>query len=112
MHRSASRYIRAIRTEAAKAKSKEPLADDGEHRKLGNRSLEAALCAFHSAESFREAVLHAVNIGDDADTTGAVCGQLAGACWGAEGIPKEWLDGLANAKSSKGRSGLRHASCR
>lgn len=43
------------------------------------KSLEAALWAFHAAESFEEAVLRAVNLGDDADTTGAVCGQLAGA---------------------------------
>jgi len=39
--------------------------------------------------------LKAVNLGDDADTTGAVCGQLAGACWGESGIPEEWLEGLA-----------------
>ena len=36
-----------------------------------------------------------MNLGDDADTTGAVCGQLAGACWGERGIPREWLGGLA-----------------
>ena len=36
-----------------------------------------------------------VNLGDDADTTGAVCGQLAGAYWGESGIPKEWREGLA-----------------
>lgn len=59
------------------------------------RSLEAALWAFHQAGSFEEAVLMAVNLGDDADTTGAVCGQLAGACWGESGIPREWRDGLA-----------------
>jgi ADP-ribosyl-[dinitrogen reductase] hydrolase len=59
------------------------------------RSLEAALWAFHNAADFREAVLKAVNLGDDADTTGAVCGQLAGAYWGFEGIPPEWIDGLA-----------------
>ena len=41
------------------------------------KSLEAALWAFHDAKHFREAVLRAVNLGDDADTTGAVCGQLA-----------------------------------
>ena len=58
-------------------------------------SLEAALWAFHDATDFREAVLRAVNLGDDADTTGAVCGQLAGACWGETGIPREWLQGLA-----------------
>ena len=58
-------------------------------------SLEAALWAFHDAADFREAVLRAVNLGDDADTTGAVCGQLAGAYWGQSGIPEEWRDGLA-----------------
>ncbi|WP_166819940.1 ADP-ribosylglycohydrolase family protein [Thalassoroseus pseudoceratinae] len=59
------------------------------------KSLEAALWAFHDAQDFREAVLKAVNLGDDADTTGAVCGQFAGAFWGEAGIPQEWLDGLA-----------------
>lgn len=59
------------------------------------QSLEAALWAFHRAGNFREAVLLAVNLGEDADTTGAVCGQLAGAYWGESGIPKEWREGLA-----------------
>jgi len=59
------------------------------------KSLEAALWAFHDAKDFREAVLRAVNLGDDADTTGAVCGQFAGAYWGETGIPAEWQDGLA-----------------
>jgi ADP-ribosyl-[dinitrogen reductase] hydrolase len=59
------------------------------------KTLEAALWAFHGASDFRQAVLRAVNLGDDADTTGAVCGQLAGACWGEEGIPSAWRDGLA-----------------
>jgi len=62
------------------------------------RSLEAALWALHRAESFRDAVLAAVNLGDDADTTGAVCGQLAGACWGRSAIPAEWLQGLARSE--------------
>jgi ADP-ribosylglycohydrolase len=61
------------------------------------RSLEAALWAFHNAEDFAEAVLKAVNLGDDADTTAAVCGQLAGACWGEAGIPVEWREGLARS---------------
>jgi len=59
------------------------------------QSLEAALWAFHDAKDFHEAVLRAVNLGDDADTTGAVCGQLAGAYWGESGIPQEWREGLA-----------------
>jgi len=53
--------------------------------------LEAAAWCFWKSESFREAVLLAVNLGDDADTTGAVCGQIAGAFYGEEGIPAEWL---------------------
>jgi ADP-ribosyl-[dinitrogen reductase] hydrolase len=59
------------------------------------KSLEAALWAFHGAADFRQAVLRAVNLGDDADTTGAVCGQLAGAFWGEAGIPAEWRARLA-----------------
>lgn len=58
-------------------------------------SLEAALWAFHSADSFEEAVLKGVNLGDDTDTTGALCGQLAGAYWGETGIPETLLSGLA-----------------
>ena len=61
----------------------------------GGEALEAARWAFHEAESFHDAVLAAVNLGNDADTTGAVCGQLAGAYWGLEGIPGAWIDGLA-----------------
>ena len=49
----------------------------------------------HDAEDFLQAALRAVNLGDDADTTGAVCGQLAGAYWGESGIPAEWREGLA-----------------
>jgi len=59
------------------------------------QSLEAALWAFWRAGSFAEAVLAAVNLGEDADTTGAVCGQIAGACWGERGIPGHLLEGLA-----------------
>ncbi|HET8985726.1 MAG TPA: ADP-ribosylglycohydrolase family protein [Trueperaceae bacterium] len=58
-------------------------------------SLEAALWAFHTTDSFEEGALAAVNLGDDADTTGAVYGQLAGAYYGVEGIPPKWLDIVA-----------------
>jgi len=63
------------------------------------KSLEASLWAFHNADNFREAVLRAVNLGRDADATGAVCGQVAGAYWGVAGIPPEWLDGLARRET-------------
>jgi ADP-ribosylglycohydrolase len=57
--------------------------------------LEAALWAFATTDDFESAVLAAVNLGDDADTTAAVCGQLAGACYGASGIPARWVEKLA-----------------
>lgn len=53
--------------------------------------LEAALWAFHTTDSFEHAVLRAANLGDDADTTAAVCGQIAGAFYGMTGIPQGWL---------------------
>jgi len=60
-------------------------------------SLEAALWAFHKAGDFREGALLAVNLGDDADTTGAVYGQIAGAVYGYDGIPKRWRSVVAQA---------------
>ena len=60
------------------------------------RSLEAALWAFFHSDSFREGCLLAVNLGDDADTTGAVYGQLAGAFYGEGAIPESWRSKLAH----------------
>jgi ADP-ribosylglycohydrolase len=60
------------------------------------RSLEAALWAFATTESFEEGALRAVNLGNDADTTGAVFGQIAGACYGAQQIPHRWRDKIAH----------------
>lgn len=57
-------------------------------------SLEAALWAFHHGKDFRECTLLAVNLGEDADTTAAICGQFAGAFHGRSGIPAEWLGKL------------------
>jgi ADP-ribosyl-[dinitrogen reductase] hydrolase len=57
--------------------------------------LEAALWAFHRSDSFEGGALLAVNLGDDADTTGAVYGQIAGACHGERGIPEAWRSRLA-----------------
>lgn len=58
-------------------------------------SLEAAIWCFIRSESFAEAILAAANLGDDADTTAAVCGQVAGAYYGVSGIPARWLERLA-----------------
>ena len=57
--------------------------------------LEAALWCFLRTDSFEAAILQAANLGDDADTTAAVCGQLAGAFYGAAQIPAHWLEKLA-----------------
>ncbi len=62
------------------------------------KCLEAALWAFYSSDSFREGCLLAVNLGDDADTTGAVYGQIAGAYYGEKGIPSEWRQKLAHVE--------------
>jgi ADP-ribosyl-[dinitrogen reductase] hydrolase len=59
------------------------------------RSLEAALWAFYRSDSFRDGALRAVNLGNDADTTGAIYGQLAGAFYGANAIPEDWIERLA-----------------
>ncbi len=57
-------------------------------------ALEAALWAVHGATSYEEAVLRAANLGDDADTTAAIAGQLAGALYGVEQIPARWRERL------------------
>ena len=57
-------------------------------------TLEAALWAVGRTGTFRNAVILAVNLGEDADTVGAVTGQLAGAIYGAGAIPRGWLDEL------------------
>lgn len=68
-------------------------------------SLEAALWAFHTTADFRSGALAAVNLGDDADTTGAVYGQLAGAFYGEDGIPAGWRAKLAMRELIERRAG-------
>jgi len=58
------------------------------------QSLEAALWSFWTTDSYEAAILRAVNLGDDADTTAAICGQVAGVYYGESGIPKQWLEKL------------------
>ena len=60
-------------------------------------SLEAALWCFATTTDFESAVLAAANLGDDADTTAAIVGQLAGAHHGADAIPSRWRERLAMA---------------
>jgi ADP-ribosylglycohydrolase len=61
---------------------------------LATESLEAALWAFYHSNNYEDGVLLAVNLGDDADSTGAVFGQLAGAYYGLHAIPDRWLGTL------------------
>jgi ADP-ribosyl-[dinitrogen reductase] hydrolase len=58
-------------------------------------SLEATLWCVHRTTDYRDAVLTAANLGEDADTTAAITGQLAGALYGASGIPESWADRVA-----------------
>ena len=59
------------------------------------KSLEAALWAFYRSNTFERGALLAANLGDDADTTAAIFGQLGGAYYGLDGIPSGWLVKLA-----------------
>lgn len=59
-------------------------------------TLEASLWAFYNGKSFKESLLKAVNLGDDADTVGAVTGQLCGAFYGFSQIDDDFLSKLYN----------------
>ena len=61
------------------------------------KSLEAALWAFYKTNSFEDGCLLAVNLGEDADTTGAIYGQLAGAYYGFNNIPEKWTKKLVKS---------------
>lgn len=58
-------------------------------------TLEASLWCLLTTSSYSEAVLKAVNLGDDTDTTAAVTGGLAGIYYGLETIPPEWVETIA-----------------
>lgn len=60
-------------------------------------TLEAAMWSVWKTDNFRDALLLAVNLGDDADTVGAVAGQIAGAIYGVDGIAEDWVSGLVES---------------
>lgn len=62
------------------------------------KSMEASLWAFYNSNSFEEGLLKAVNLGDDADTTGAIYGQLAGAYYGFKNIPERWTKNVSKSR--------------
>ena len=87
----AAAKVRAIAGGAFHGKSRRDIRSSG----YVVDTLEAALWAVSESETFEEAVLKAVNLGDDADTVGAVAGQVAGAVWGMNAIPERWRRGVA-----------------
>jgi len=72
------------------------LIDEGDISSGGYavHTLEASLWCLLTESSFASTVLHAVNLGEDTDTTGAVAGGLSGLYYGYESIPEEWIDEL------------------
>ena len=94
-----SRRVRATATRPCGASRPEHGAGEPRARIRSSgyvmHTLEAALWSVEQTDSFEEAVVLAVNLGDDADTVGAVTGQLAGALYGASAIPERWLANLS-----------------
>ena len=86
-----SESIKAIAHGEYRTKSEEQIRGTG----YVVDSMEAALWCFDTTGSFEEAILRAANLGDDSDTTAAICGQLAGAFYGESGIPNRWRQSIA-----------------
>ena len=68
--------------------------DDVESRAYVVGTLECVLHCLVTTSSYKEAVLKAVNFGNDSDTVGAICGGLAGIYYGFESIPKKWINDI------------------
>ena len=82
--------------EIARAEYRSKTSDEIQGTGYVVKSLEAALWSFSVTSTFEQAILTATNLGDDADTTAAICGQVAGAYYGCEGIPAHWRQRLFN----------------
>ena len=61
-------------------------------------TLGAAIWSLAGADDYRSAIVRAVELGSDTDTTACVAGALAGIVYGCRGIPAEWLDALMGKK--------------
>lgn len=66
------------------------------------KSLEAALWAFNKSSTFKKGCLLAVNLGNDADTTAAIYGQIAGAFYGVDDIPESWRERVVSRSQIEG----------
>ena len=85
LHSSA---VRAVATGSYRIKRADEVRGSG----YAVAALEAALWCFDRTADFEACILAAANLGEDADTTAAIAGQIAGAFYGAAGIPPAWLD--------------------
>lgn len=65
-------------------------------------SLESTLWCFYHGSCFRESILLATNVGNDADTTAAICRQITGAYYGINGIPTDWRETITLSKEIHG----------
>lgn len=89
-----TKKIQAIQTQSYLNKTRDQIKGSG----YVVDCLEAALWCFAQTDNFSDAVLMAANLGDDADTTAAVCGQIAGAFYGVEAIPLHWCEKITDAE--------------
>lgn len=64
-------------------------------------TIQAVFQSFFATESFEDCLTDVVNRGGDADTTGAIAGMLAGACYGMASIPNRWLKALDESTRTK-----------
>lgn len=86
-----SQKISEVADGSYKSKTRDEISSSG----YVVHTLEAVLWAFHKTDNFRDGALLVVNLGDDADTTGAIYGQIAGAHYGWQDIPSEWRGRIA-----------------
>ncbi|MGB3393528.1 MAG: ADP-ribosylglycohydrolase family protein [Stenotrophomonas sp.] len=94
LHHLSEPEVRELAEGHYRRKAREQMCGSG----YSVQSLEAALWCVHVTDSFEQAILTAANLGDDADTTAAITGQIAGALYGVEGIPLQWLATLHQAE--------------
>lgn len=88
---SGSQHLNEIAAGAYRERSRDKIRGSG----YVVDCLQAALWCFSQTDNFWDAILTAANLGEDADTTAAVCGQIAGAFYGFDGIPEEWIEKVA-----------------
>lgn len=101
-YQASTRKIKKIQSQAYLNKSVNEVKGTG----YVVESLEAALWCFAKTDNFRDAILMAANLGEDADTTAAICGQIAGAYYGVEAIPKSWREKIHQAEMIVGMAEL------